>query len=413
MEAIEKALIMPSEASTVKNGKDLDELWSRHHAQWRDSAQVTSQWEQAGKTDPDLLAHETRGQFFEILTDLKITLLVSREYEHLLLALSADDKTAEPLVTFFNMPHPSGVAVDRKNGLVHVASTRNPNQIFALKPVRSSMGRQDAEQANSLEDKPLIPVSSTYLPGCMYMHDLAIVGDELHANAVGHNAVIKLNLESGQGKETWERVWWPKCIEQDLEPVFSQNHIQLNSIAAGPTIEESYFSASSTAIEELRPGHPDYPVDKRGVVFSGQTREPLAKGLTRPHSARLIDGKVWVDNSGYGELGYCKDGTFQAAVKLPGWTRGLCARENIAFVGTSRVIPRFSQYAPGLDVNKSICGIHAVDLESGEILGSITWPSGNQIFAIEWVDRAFTLGFPFSLDRREEEEKLLFYSYET
>lgn len=392
------------------NLQQLDELWSRHHAQWRDSAQVTSHWDQAAATDAELLAYESSGRFFEVLKELDITLLISREYEHLLLALTVDPESDQPRITFFNMPHPSGIAVDRDKDSVYVASTRNPNQIFEMKPVSQAIERLDSKMASSLDKKPLIPVKSVFLPGCLYMHDLAFIGGNLHANAVGHNAVARISQDG-----SYERAWWPKCIETDEAgtPVFGQNHIQLNSIAAGPDLESSFFSASSTSIENLRPGDPDYPVDGRGVIFSGETRDIFARGLTRPHSARLINGQVWVDNSGYGELGYCKDGKFEAAVKLPGWTRGLCARQNVAFVGTSRVIPRFSQYAPGLDVNKSICGIHAVDLESGEILGSVTWRSGNQIFAIEWVDRAFTLGFPFSLDRREEEEKLLFYSYET
>lgn len=404
MEADEIAV----KSDVSSNPQQLDELWSRHHAQWRDSAQVTSHWDQATATDPELLAYECTGRFFEVLGELDITLLISREYEHLLLALTVDPDSDQPRITFFNMPHPSGIAVDRENGSVHVASTRNPNQIFEMKPVSQAIDRLDSKSASSLSQKPLIPVKSIFLPGCLYMHDLAFIDGVLHANAVGHNAVARISPDG-----SYERAWWPKCIEKENTPVFGQNHIQLNSIAAGDSLETSFFSASSTAIENLRPGDPDYPVDGRGVVFSGKTREVFARGLTRPHSARLIDGEVWVDNSGYGELGYCKDGSFQATTKLPGWTRGLCACRNIAFVGTSRVIPRFSQYAPGLDVNKSICGIHAVDLESGEILGSITWRSGNQIFAIEWVDRAFTLGFPFSLDRREEEEKLLFYSYET
>lgn len=411
MEAVEAALTSEA-AINSKSAEGLDELWSRHHAQWRDSAQITSHWDQAHITDRSLLEFNTTGDFFKVLADLDITLLIGREYEHLLLAITVDPESQEPRITFFNMPHPSGIAVDRDRGSIHIASTRNPNQIFELKPVTDSMARLDASTARSLDKKPLIPTRSTFLPGCMYMHDLAMIGGKLHANAVGHNAVIELNLDN-DSTALWKRVWWPNCIEQDGNPVFGQNHIQLNSIAAGKNLESSFFSASSTAIEQLRPGDSDYPVDGRGVVFSAKSREPIATGLTRPHSARLIEEKVWVDNSGYGELGFCKDAGFERVAKLPGWTRGLCARNGVGFVGTSRVIPRFSQYAPGLDVNKSICGIHAVDLESGVVLGSITWPSGNQIFAIEWVERAFSLGFPFSLSRTEEEEKLLFYSYQT
>ena len=61
------------------------------------------------------------------------------------------------------------------------------------------------------------------------MHDLAIIGTELHANAVGQNAIARLN---SQGE--YERVWWPACIDTPDGPIFGQNHIQLNSIAAWP-----------------------------------------------------------------------------------------------------------------------------------------------------------------------------------
>ena len=98
------------------------------------------------------------------------------------------------------------------------------------------------------------------------------------------------------------------------------------------------------------PGQRNYPVDRRGVIFSGATREPVVRGLTRPHSARIWRRKLWVNNSGYGEFGTAGDGAFVTVARLPGWTRGLAFAGGYAFVGVSRVIPRFSAYAPGLDV---------------------------------------------------------------
>src|SRR6185295_18806603 len=87
---------------------------------------------------------------------------------------------------------------------------------------------------------------------------------------------------------------------------------------------------------------------------------------------------------------------FDVATRLSGWTRGLCFHKDIAFVGTSRVIPRFRQYAPGLDVNKSECGIHAVNIRTGKVLGSMIWPGGNQIFAAELIDENFASDLPFA-----------------
>ncbi len=387
------------------SAEELEALWSRHHAAWRDTAQIASQWQDASETDPQLLKYKVKGDWWQVLAEHGITLVVSREYEHLLMAMTADGDRGQ--ITYMPMPHPSGIAVDRSSGTVYVASTRNPNQIYDLSAVSNVTDRLDVE-AEQPSDKPLIPVRSRFLPGCLYMHDLALIGGELYANAVGHNAIVRLSSDG-----SWQRVWWPKCIETKDGPQFGQNFIQLNSIASGNSIEQCYFSASSDRISNRRPGHKNYPVDGRGVIFSAATREVVARGLTRPHSARLHDNRIWVDNSGYGEFGFIEDGGFTPITKLTGWTRGLCFHEGVAFVGTSRVIPRFSQYAPGLDVNASICGIHAVDIKSGKLQGSILWPSGNQIFAIDWLTRATTGGLPFPAEGTSRDRKTLFYAFST
>ena len=397
--------------------EDLDLLWSRHSAEWRDQAQVASQWQEANETDPQLLTYKVRGQWWSTLAALDITLLVTREYEHLLLALSVTN--AKPAVSYMRLPHPSGLAVDRARGVVYIASTRNPNQVYDFKPVTGLMPRQDTgAQTGLLHDNelggagvkggPLVPVRSRFYPGSMYMHDLAVIGGDLYANSVGQNAVVRLPDEGN-----FEYAWWPKSIETSEGPAFGQNYIQLNSIAAGPDLASSFFSASAAKLSRRRPGHKNFPVDRRGVIFSGATREPFASGLTRPHSARLWNKQIWVDNSGYGELGIAEDGKFKPVLKLPGWTRGLAFKENIAFVGTSQVIPRFQQYAPGLEVATSQCGLHAVDLNTGKVVGSLIWPSGNQIFAIDWLPAGFTSGFPFKAKPDRERQKILFYTFST
>ena len=118
---------------TFVSSEELQDLWARHDAAWRDPAQIVSQWEEAAATDPGLLQHTVRGEWWETLARLGITLLVTREYEHLVMAMHAGGR--RPHVTFLRLPHPSGLAVDRQRGIVHVASTRNPNQLYDLAPV--------------------------------------------------------------------------------------------------------------------------------------------------------------------------------------------------------------------------------------------------------------------------------------
>src|SRR6185436_409810 len=196
-----------------------------------------------------------------------------------------------PVVSFLPLPHPSGLAIDKRRKVVHVASTRNPNQILDLIPIAAP------NRASAAMQKTLVPVRSRFLPGRLYLHDLALVGSQLCATAVGENAIVRV-LEDGR----YKRVWWPRAVETSRAPRFDQNYLQLNSIAAGPTLRKSFFTASAEKPLTLRPGHQKFPVDKLGVIFSGATREPVVRGLTRPHSARIHRNHLWVDNSGYGEL---------------------------------------------------------------------------------------------------------------
>ena len=328
-------------------------MWARHSAEWRDGAQVCSQWREAAETDPRLLEYTVSGKWWSVFLELNITLLITREYEHLAMALSAVN--GRPRISFFPVPHPSGLTVDRAANRVLLASTRNPNQVYTFTPAGPG----------SVEKGILAPVSSAFFPGSLYLHDLAMIGSSVYANAVGHNAVVRIEPDG-----SFEHAWWPKSIEENGRPIFERNYIQLNSIAAGKTLRTSFFTASSAGMGRLTPGHLNYKVDGEGVIFSGRTRAPVCSGLTRPHSARLKDGQVWVNNSGYGELGFVEDGRFEAIARLPGWTRGLCIVNDIAFVGTSRIIPRYAKYAPGLAGADSRCAVHAICCKSGKLLWS-------------------------------------------
>jgi hypothetical protein len=78
------------------------------------------------------------------------------------------------------------------------------------------------------------------------------------------------------------------------------------------------------------------------------------------------------------------------------------------------VIPRYARYAPGLEVSSSRCAIHAISCNTGAVLGSLQWPQGNQIFAIDWIPAAETSGFPFEISSRHaDRETAFFYTYVT
>ncbi|HUM01360.1 MAG TPA: DUF4915 domain-containing protein [Thermoanaerobaculia bacterium] len=376
-------------------------------AAWRLPAEVIGLAEGPAAADPRLFRARTRGPFWDLLQELGITLLVTREYEHLVLSLGT--RAGRPAVSALPLPHPSGLAVDRKRGIVHVACTRNPNFVLDLHPAPRLLPRKDLP-ARPRPGGALVPVRARFLPGSFYLHDLAFVGGRLHGNAVGINAVVRLE----EGGET-RAVWWPKSVESGGRLRADRNYLQLNSIAAGPDLARSFFTASASRPSARRPGHRNFAVDRRGVLLSGATREPVAWGLTRPHSARLHEGAVWVDNSGYGELWRRSGEAWETVARLPGWTRGLCFAGGVAFVGTSRVLPRFAHYAPGLTRGGSICGLHAVDTKSGKTLAALVWPSGDQLFAVEWLPAGGTASLPFDPPpaATARRERALFYAFDT
>jgi uncharacterized protein (TIGR03032 family) len=376
-------------------------LWSSHHGELRDPHHVVVQWEWGSDVDPRLLERRVRGDFWGAVEQAGGSLIVSREYEHLLVALTV--RRGRPRVSYLRLPHPSGIAVDSEGQRLHVASTRNPNMLFDFSPCRRFVDRRGVASPRDLETA-LLPVRCRYLPGALYTHDLARLGRRLLANAVALNAVVDIDERGGA-----HPVWWPESIDGPRGPRHDRNYLQLNSIAAGRTIAESYFTASVEAPRARRPGDPRFPVDRQGVVFSGRTRRVVARGLTRPHSARLQGGRLLVANSGYGERVEIRGGRVETVARLPGWTRGLGGDARLAFVGTSRVLPRFRAYAPGLDPGRCECGVHAVDLRSGRIVGSLLWPEGNQIFAAELAHGLDTIGFPFTASRSARRVERFFF----
>lgn len=383
-------------------------LWAVHDAEWRDPASVVSLWADGSAVDPELLRFRVRGEFWEALQSTGCTLVVSREYEHLLVALSVSG--GRPRVSHLRLPHPTGLAYDEQRRTLHVGATRNPNQIFTLRPAVGLQDRADVAGGELSAERPLVPIAARFYPGSTYLHDLAMVAGRLHANAVGENAVVRVARDG-----SLERRWWPRCIDVPRgRPRFDRNYLQLNSIAPARSLRDSYFTASTDRPSSRRPGQRHFAVDGQGVLFSGRTREPMVRGLTRPHSARLFRGRVWLANSGYGEVGAVEGERFESIARLSGWTRGLAFAKNVVFAATSRVIPRYAHYAPGVDLASSRAGVVAMS-PHGSILGRIEWPSGNQIFALELLPRRVSSGLPFLArrDARSRAARELFYAFRT
>jgi uncharacterized protein (TIGR03032 family) len=390
-----------------KSQVEKEYLWANQGERLRNPLDIYGATQENAGWNTKSLRFKQTDSFNKILKKLNITLLVSREYEHLLCSYSPTDTGLSQ--GFLSIPHPSGIAVDKENNRVYVASTRNPNAILEFGISNESMSRiEDANQ--EFNQKALMPLRSKFYPGAYYFHDLAIIDGQLYANSVGQNGVVKIDMDSSN---TDDLFWQIDLGPDHTDKLQKGNYIQLNSIAAGNDFESSFFSASTDQPGRIRPGQKNFKVNATGVIFDSKS-QVIARGLTRPHSARLYRDELWVNNSGYGQLGKIVARQFEVQFELPGWTRGLHFVGDYAFVGYSQVLKKFRQFAPGIDPKNATCGIAAINLKTNEIEAQIEFPFGNQIFQIDAINADICDGFLYRTQKTEAKKYISqHYKYKT
>ena len=326
-----------------------------------------------------LLRHQADQGWRSVMEELGGSLAISREYEHLLHVVTAEG--AEGWIDHLELPHPSGLFYDDRRRRLLVVCTRWPNQIIEFRILDDSLRSEICPpEVPLLGDRSLfVPVINWTLPGTLYTHDIGLLGDRVVFTATGHNFLGQIDPAGG-----WRRVWWPRVLDDvDERDRFNQNYLQLNSISLGATIEECQFTGFSDLTSGPKPWKQGYGPNLKGVVFSGATRDVTTRGLTCPHSIRVHDGRTWLCNSGYGEVGYLDGESFVPLVKLPGFTRGLAFSGRLGFAGLSKIIPKYEHYAPGVEAAASRCGVAAFHIDTGEIVGTLHWPDGFQIYDVQ------------------------------
>jgi uncharacterized protein (TIGR03032 family) len=128
---------------------------------------------------------------------------------------------------------------------------------------------------------------------------------------------------------------------------------------------------------------------KGGIVMDVASGEVITRGLSMPHSPRGYAGRLWVCESGAGTLGLIDQNTgkYEPIAEVPGFTRGLDFAGNLAFVGLSQV--RESAVFSGIPIterlseNERTCGVCAIDLRSGQVVGLLRFDTAVQeVFAV-------------------------------
>ena len=201
--------------------------------------------------------------------------------------------------------------------------------------------------------------------GAIDVHDIGI-GD-VGGGRLGPIFVnTAFNCLATISREASFRVLWKPPFISELA---REDRCHLNGLAMDGT-RVAYVSAVSRS--DVADGWRDRRRDG-GVIVDVGSGEIVASGFSMPHSPRVHDGKLWVLNSGRGELGVVDpaDGSFTPVAFCPGYARGLAFVGHYAVIGLSR--PRRNKTFEGLELDERLaakdaeprCGLIVVDTRNG------------------------------------------------
>ena len=114
----------------------------------------------------------------------------------------------------------------------------------------------------------------------------------------------------------------------------------------------------------------------------------ISRGLSMAHSPRWHDGRLWLLESGTGQLVIVDpaNGRRQRVAELPGFARGLALSGPYAFVGLSKI--RKTSAMDGVPLaqrrEQLKCGVAVVDLRSGQVIAVLEFQTAvEEIFDVQ------------------------------
>lgn len=160
-------------------------------------------------------------------------------------------------------------------------------------------------------------------------------------------------------------LWQPPFISK----LVAEDRCHLNGLAL-QNGEATWMTACSQTDE---PAGWRHHRQNGGVVLHLPSNAIAATGLSMPHSPRWHRDRLWLLNSGSGELGYLDGERFVPVAYCPGFVRGLAFHDRFALVGLSQLRTRsFGGLALeqrlAADGQQAQCGVMVVDLDSGAVV---------------------------------------------
>ena len=352
--------------------------WRRHQDAWRDPAQVLSHWADASAIESGLarranarsLVGRARRGGPDPARHTRVRAPRAR----------ACGPGGRPRTSYLPLPHPSGLAVDRR-GVRARRQHAQPEPVCP--PAAGARARAAADAPRAARRAPARPRRGRVsIPA-------ASTSTTWRSSAARCTATPSARTRSSGSKVGGRRTRSGGRARSTARAGPTSRATTCSSTRSPPARTSRTRSSRPrpTRIGTRRPGQPHFPVDGRGVIFSGATREPVARGLTRPHSARL-SGAAAVGRQQ--RLRRARDGRRTARFDARGAAARLDARALASRVTSPSSAPRASSRASAstrpasTSTTASAASTPSTPAPAG-CSAACVWPAGNQIFAVEAV----------------------------
>jgi uncharacterized protein (TIGR03032 family) len=298
-----------------------------------------------------------------LLTASRSSLVVSTYQSGRTILLRADNGSIN--THFKAFPSPMGIAY--RNGHLALATARQvweyqdqKGLAHALAPV----GRHDA---------CFVP-RKAHVTGDIRIHEIGYAENELWIVNTRFSCLCTLD-----GMHSFVPRWRPAFISK----IEAGDRCHLNGMSI---IDDRLRYVTALANTDTAGGWREHKADG-GLLIDVASNEIVARGLSMPHSPRWYDQRMWVLESGKGTLSTIdlETGAVTVVVELPGFTRGLAFHGDTAFVGLSQVRENIFGGLPLTDrLSARVCGIWAVNIRSGKIIGFLRFEGAVQeIFDVQ------------------------------
>jgi len=313
------------------------------------------------------VSYEYSNNLGEILKHLRISLFFSTYQAGKLGVVTVKDNALD--IAFHNFERAMGLAIN--SGRMAVGGK---DWVYFLKNDRDLAAQ--IEPAGSYE--ACFVTKSGQYTGDISIHDLAWGGNELWIVNTRFSCLCTLS-NSYNFLPQWRPNFVSKLVPED------RCHLNGMAMVNGMPKYVTVLGQTDTA-----GAWRDRKADG-GCILEVPNSRVVTEGLSMPHSPRMYQNRLWVLNSGKGELTTVEpnSGQQETIAVLPGYTRGMAIVDRFAFIGLSKIreTATFGNLPIGDRLDDLQCGVAVVDLQTRKMISCLEFKSGvDEIFDVQIAD---------------------------